>query len=91
MSSSLAPKPGYAGYGHPELSALRVNGTAQFLRIVKDAIRANRGVLVNAAEALKVSRDTLRKWIAHYEVLGTAIEEAREAAKAEDAAAEDES
>lgn len=83
MSKRLAATPGLVNSGHPQLTALRVNGEKQFLGIVARALRANSGVLVNAADALKVNRETLRKWIYHYPALQTAIDEARAKAKLE--------
>ena len=77
MSSALSKNPGLVGSGNARLSALRINGEEQFLSIVTRAIKLNHGIVVNAAEALKVHRNTLMKWINHYPLLGVALEEAR--------------
>jgi transcriptional regulator with PAS, ATPase and Fis domain len=75
--SVLAKQPGFTSSGNARLSALRVNGEKQFLEIVSRAIRINHGIVKNAAEALKVHRNTLMKWIDHYHELGVAVEDAR--------------
>jgi hypothetical protein len=83
----LADNPGFTNSRHPELSALRINGPAQWKAIVIKAIHANHGVLLDAAEALEVSRSTLQSWVNHYGELAAALQEARD--KASDAKAGD--
>lgn len=75
--SSLSKNPGFGSSANAKLCALRVNGEEQFLRLVTKAIKANHGIIRNAAEALNVHRNTLMKWINHYPSLEQARAEAR--------------
>lgn len=74
----LAEKPGWSGSGNPKLSALRINGEPQFIAIVERALELNHGHIVNTATALKVSRNSLMRWIAFYPSLQLARDNARE-------------
>ena len=85
--SALAKSPGFTGSGNARLSALRISNEDQFLDYVSKAIKLNHGILVNAASALKVHRNTLTKWIDYYPVLSSAIREAREAEATREASA----
>jgi hypothetical protein len=67
--NDLAKPVGYAGSNNPRLSALRIADEPRFLVIVGEAIRLNHGIVVNAAEALKVHRNTLMRWLDNYSVL----------------------
>ena len=75
--SALSKNAGFGTSGNPKLSALRVNGEPQFLALIAKALQLNHGNVRNAAKALRVSRNTLTKWIAHYPILQTELSAAR--------------
>ncbi len=64
--------------GNANLSALRVNGEAQFLSLIAQVLKEEKGYITGAAERLKVCRQTLTRWIAAYPVLQAARDRARE-------------
>lgn len=69
----MSDEPGFAGSANPRLSALRILDEPQFIRIVKSALKNNKGVLLDAAEALNVHRNTLGRWINTYPELGAEV------------------
>ena len=76
--AELTKVPGFAGSGNAKLSALRVSNEAEFfLQWVTKAITLNDGILSNAALAVDVHRNTMMRWINHYEVLQKVLNNAR--------------
>jgi hypothetical protein len=73
----VSDEPGFTSSNNPRLSALRILDEPQFIRIVSTAIANNHGVLLRVAEALKVHRNTLGRWIEMYPELGIRVNLAR--------------
>lgn len=69
--------PGFVGSQNPQLSAMRISHPQRFIDIVTTAIVKNHGILQNAAEALKVHRNTLDRWLKKYPELRAVVEKAK--------------
>lgn len=68
---------GFVGSHNPILSALWVNDENQAIRIVSMAIRDNYGNIKATAEALKLSRTTLNRWVKDHPELQRVVKKAR--------------
>jgi sugar diacid utilization regulator len=69
--------PGFVGSHNPQLSALRISDPDKFVKMTVAAIKLNNGNVRNAAEALKVHRNTLMRWIEKYSELKAAVAASR--------------
>lgn len=69
--------PGFVRSGNATLSAMRIADNDRWKRTVITAIRLNHGIIMNAAVALGVHRNTLQRWVNKYADLRTAVQEAQ--------------
>jgi DNA-binding PucR family transcriptional regulator len=69
--------PGLAGSHNPQLSALRISHPQRFIDTCVKAIVLNKGIVQNAAAALKIHRNTLMTWIRTYPELKRAVDQSR--------------
>ena len=76
-SMALAPLL-IAMVGSAKAPSLRILDEPQFIKIVSLAIRNHGGILLKAADALKVHRNTLNRWIEQYPQLSAQVNTARE-------------
>lgn len=62
---------------NPKLTGLRLANYAQFEDIIRKTIQANNGIVVNAAIALNVHRNTMYRWIGESPILRSVVSAAR--------------